>query len=312
MDLPFLKIRGVHLHRLEFVFAVLLSFTLLHCQNFDDPSLEWDPTQNDSTLMALKTQEHYPVARKSILESFGSFGCVSCAYAEALLIPYINAELNAPGYNPNLIVVIYHIKFGTIQDPWVTAATQARYDASFSSSLPQATLNGSNAPYGIRETGVRYDQGEYDSLVYRIRNLAPLTYLDLLLDTVASTFDSTTGNRLVRFTVYNRDTVSRSALAFSVMAVKNRSVKFPLNPKPWEAIVAETTDKDIAGKPMTVTGLPPLTAKTFTAKLILGLESIKNPPPPDPENPADYGLVVVAKDGQGLVQNVVFSQYQPH
>lgn len=311
MDFPFLKSLNFSARGLRIFSGAALSMAVLSCRTFDDPLLEFDPSQNDSTLFFLADSEQYPVIRKNIFESFGSFGCVSCAYAEALLLPYVHPERNSPGYNPNLMVVVYHVKFGTIGDPWVTEATQARYDQNFSNSLPQSTLNGSNTPFGIRETGVRYDQGEYDSLMYRTRILDPLTTLDLRLDTAASVYDSATRIQVVRFTVFNRDTVSRSALSFRVLAVKNRPVKFSLNPDPWEIIVAETTERDTSGQLMTVGGFPPLSAKTFVANFTLIPEFEKNPPPPNPENPKDYALIVVAKDQRGIVQNVASFKYKP-
>ncbi len=292
-------------------FLIAIPFAFLSCNPFGDPSLELDPALSDSTLAVLADSEHFQVVRRHILESFGSFGCVSCPDAEAKLLPYFHPELNSPGYNPNLVVVTYHVKFGTLNDPWVTSATQARYDQSFANSLPQATMDGSNAQFGIRETDVRYKLGEYDSLVYRLRILPPLTYLDLRLDTIGSAYDSITGVMIVRFAVLNRDTVSQGPLSFRVLAVKNLSVKSPFYPIPWEVIVAETTDRDSSGRSLIAGGLPPLTAKSFTAALTLPPESGKNPPPPNPENPADYALIVVAKNGQGIVQNVVFLKYGP-
>ena len=279
---------------------------------FNDPALELEPACGSAALARLSAPDHFKVPRGHILESFGSFGCVSCPGAEARLLPYIHPELNSPGYNPRLIIVNYHVKFGSIDDPWVTSATQARYDQSFANSLPQVTLDGSNSRFGIRETDVNFQQGQYDSLIHRLAGQDSLAYLDLKLDTASLAYDTVDQKMRLRFTVLNRDTVLQGALSFRVLAVKNIPVTHPIYPdNPWEVIVAETTDRDTTGCPLVAGVLPPLTARSFAVSLNLPSESGKKPIPSTLENPRDYAFVIIAKDGQGVVRNAVSHKYRP-
>ena len=310
MDHPLLNSRRCG-RRIPF-FGLLSFLSLSGCSLFNDPSLELEPACGQVTLTPLSAAEHVKVSRKHILESFGSFGCVSCPGAESRLLPYIHPELNSPGYNPDLIVVNYHVKFGSIDDPWVTSATQARYDQSFANSLPQVTLDGSNAPFGIRETDVSFQQGQYDSLVRRIGRQDSLTYVDLKLDTNSLSYDTLAQKLRLRFTVFNRDNKTQGQLAFRVLAVKNLSVTFSYYPNnPWEVIVAETADRDTSGCPLAIGGLPPLTSRSFVMALDLASESRKKPPPANAENPKNYAVVVIAKGSSGIIQNVVAFHYRP-
>ena len=309
MDHPLLKSRrGFWIP----AFAGMTALVLIGgCLTFNDPNLELDPARiGDLTLTPLIAAEHYKVQRKFILESFGSFGCTNCPDAEGHLLPYIRADLNSPLYNHRLVVVNYHVNFGAAKDPWITAGTQVRYDQSFANSLPQVTLNGSNTAFGIRETDVRYPQGEYDSLVARLRRLDSMTYLDLRLNAVA--YDSLSHKMNVRFTVFNRDSIAQSALSFHVLVVKNLPVKIPLYPNNnWEAIVSETSDKDASGKAMVLKSLAGLNSKTYSASLAITPEASDQTNPLGLENPRDYAVVVVAKNGDGVVQNVASYRYHP-
>ncbi len=282
------------------------------CQLFNDPYLELDPARlHDSTLTVLPDSQSFEVARMHVLESFGSFGCTNCPDAESKLLPYIYPSLGSPGYNPRLTIVNYHVKFGTVNDPWVTAGTQARYDQSFANSLPQVTMDGSNSQFGIRETDARYDEGEYDSLVSRLNRLDSLTWLDLGIDTANLSYDSATRDMSFRFTVSNRDTIAQGALSFRVLAVKNLPVTIPIYPDPWDVIVVETTDKDASGSQMVLSGLSKLTAKTYSIVLNLPAEASNQGNPLGVEDPGSYAIVIFVKNSAGVVQNAVSYQYHP-
>ncbi len=291
--------------------ACALAGALAGCQIINDPRTEFDPARRDSTLAVLPDSDNTPVARNHILESFGSFGCVSCPDAEAKLAPYIYPGLNFAGYNPHLVVVNYHVKFGSINDPWVTPATQARYDQSFANSLPQVTLDGSNAPFGIPEVDVNYNQGQYDSLIARLKTQDSLTYLALRIDTAGAVYDSATQALNFSFTVANRSRDTSGVLVFSALAVKNLPAFIPIYAQPWEVIVAQTTKVDSGGQAMTLNALLPLTAKTFFVSLSIAPEAAKQVGSSPVENPVNYALIVFVENSEGLVQNVAFRQYQP-
>ena len=280
------------------------------CLTFNDPNQELDPTRiGDLTLTPLIAAEHYKVQRKFILESFGSFGCTNCPDAESRLLPYIRKDLHSPRYNARLVVVNYHVKFGTVDDPWITAGTQARYDQAFANSLPQVTLNGSNTTFGIRETDVRYAQGEYDSLVARLKRVDSTTYLDLRLNAVS--YDSLSHRMNVRFTVLNRDSIAQEALTFRVIVSKNLPVKIPLYANNWETIVSETSDKDASGKAMVLKSLAGLNSKTYSTALTIIPEATGHGNPSGLEKPTDYAVVVMVKNADGVVQNVASYRYHP-
>jgi hypothetical protein len=292
--------------------AALLYGTLFQggCGLFDDPLLELDPALRDSTLSALPASEHRKVARGHILESFGSYGCVSCPEAETRLAPYIHG---GPGYNPALVVINYHVKFGSIPDPWVTPAIQAWSDGKGYVSLPQAVMNGSNAPYGIREKDVAFKAGEYDSLVARLGRTDPETWLGLRIDTAGIAYDTSAGRIRFRFEVRNQDVSAMESMEFRVLVVKNKPAIIPIYPSPWEVIVMETSETDAAGAKLALAGLPALTAKTFSMELSVPSEKAKHvrPPPLGAETLPDYALIVVAQDRNGLVLNVSAHQYGP-
>jgi hypothetical protein len=301
MDIPLLKTRARH--------ALLASGLLLAAGClFDDPLEELDP---NAVFVALEPGDSLPVARGHILESFGAYACASCPDAEGRLRPYIHPELNSPRYRSDLVVVNYHVAFpGTLTDPWITPGTQARNDQLGFTSLPQVKMNGSNAPYGIREKGVLYAQGEYDSLVSRIGQVDSLTYLALRVDTAH--YDSGSRRMTIRFTVSNRDSAAREGLSFRVLAVKNLSVVIPILPNhPWEVIVAEITDRDAAGNSLVASRIPGRHARSWVTAVSLGPESEKSPPPPNPENPGDYGIVALVLDASGVVLNVATYHFNP-
>jgi hypothetical protein len=308
MDNPLLKLVPKFVPR----FIPVAFLALSSCVVFDDPLQEIDPALiHDSSFVYLPTSESYSVTRRHILESFGAYGCASCPDAEGRLAPYLDTA--SPVYNPALVIVNYHVAFpSSLTDPWITTGTQARHDAFGFTSLPQVKLNGSNAPYSIREKDVRFAQGEYDSLVRRLQRVDSITYLDFSIDTAASHYDSTARRLEIRFTVYNRSTTARGGLSFRVLAVKNRSVVIPSLPNhPWEVIVAETTEQDTSGALMALSGMPPLTAKTYVARLQIPFESERSPAPSTPESPSDYALVVFAKNTSGIVQNVFSRHFSP-
>ena len=279
---------------------MLLSACLFH-----DPLEELDPaTLENAAFDTLPPSESFRVARGHILESFGAFACANCPGAEAKLSPYLHAAPGTSLHIPRLVIVNYHVAFpGTLTDPWITSATQGRYDRLGFSGLPQVALNGSNAPYGIREKNVLYAQGEYDSLLARLRKIDTLTWLDLVVDT--SSYDSVAHRLDVRFTALNRATTARGALAFQVLAVRNGAFSYYYPSHEWEAVVAETVERDSAGVPMTLSGMSGLRSRTWVASLDIPLEAERSPTPSPLENPANYAVIVVARNGQGIVQNVV-------
>ncbi|GEM_PF-5032179 len=283
------------------------------CSLFNDSLNELDPALRDSTLILLPASEHRPVARRHILESFGSFGCVSCPEAEARLAQYIHPELGSPGYNPDLIVINYHVKFGSISDPWVTPAIQAWNDRNGYVSLPQAVMDGSNARYGIREKDVSFKEGEYDSLAARAKRSPADTWLDLRLDSSGIAYDTAAGRIRFRFEVRNLDVTSAGALDFRVLVVKNKSAIIPIYPTPWEVIVMETGDTGADGLKLALPGLSALTAKAFNVDLSVPSETGKHvrPPPKGPETLTDYALVMLARDANGTVLNVAACKYRP-
>lgn len=295
--------------------AVTLA-VLCGCTLFDDPLQELDPALRDSTLIALPASERHPVVRKHILESFGSYGCVSCPAAETKLLPYIHPDVGGPAYDPALVVVNYHVKFGSIADPWVTPAIQAWNDKQGYVSLPQAVMDGSNAPFGIREKDVAFQSGEYDSLVARVKrsqSADSLAWLDLRIDTAGIVYDTAAGRIRFAFQARNLDTAALGPLEFRALVVKNKPALIPIYPTPWEVIVRELTDTDASGNKLAVAGLKTLTAKSFSLDLAVPSENGKHlrPAPLGPETLPDYALIVLAEDRNGLVLNVTAFRYGP-
>ncbi|MDB5051624.1 MAG: hypothetical protein JWO30_4695 [Fibrobacteres bacterium] len=293
--------------------ALVTLLLLAGCDPFDDSLQELDPALRDSSLTALSPSEHRPVARMHILESYGSYGCVSCPDAESRLAPYIHAELGNPNYTPSLVVINYHVKFGSINDPWVTPSIQALNDRQGYVSLPQAVMDGSNAPYGVREKDVAFKEGEYDSLVSALRKTDPETWLDLRLDTAGIAYDTSALRIRFAFQARNLDTAATGPMDFRVLAVKNKPTIIPFYPTPWEVIVVETADQDASGKKLALAGLPALTAKTFSVDFPVSSENGKHlrPAPLGPETLSDYALIVLARDRNGLVLNVSSFKYGP-
>jgi hypothetical protein len=320
MDQPLLTARAAGSGRIRRGFPAagaassLVTLLLLGgCAPFDDPLLELDPALRDSSLAALPASEHRPAARMHILESFGSYGCVSCPDAESRLAPYIHADLGNPGYNPSLVVINYHVKFGSINDPWVTPSVQAWNDKQGYVSLPQAVMDGSNAPYGVREKDVAFKEGEYDSLVAGLKKADPKTWLDLRLDTAGIAYDTSALRIRLGFQARNLDTAALGPLDFRILVVKNKPTIIPFYPTPWEVIVVETADSDADGKKLTLAGLPALTAKSFSLDFPVPSENGKHlrPAPLGTETLSDYALIVLARDGKGLVLNVAAFKYGP-
>ncbi|MDB5104488.1 MAG: hypothetical protein JWP91_2177 [Fibrobacteres bacterium] len=294
--------------------ALLLAAT--GCAPFDDPLLELDPAFRDSTLTAVPPGDQARVARVHFLESFGSYGCVSCPDAESRLAPYIHADAAGRAGPRRLVVVNYHVKFGSIADPWVTPAIQAWNDANGYASLPQAVMDGSNAAYGVRGKDVAFKEGEYDSLASRALRSDSLSWLELRLDTLGIAYDTSSpsmGRIRLRFEARNRGSAALGALDFRVLAVKNRPAAIRLYPTPWEVIVAEMTEADAQGRPLSLPALPGLTSKSFLVDLIVPSENGKhpNPPPLGPETLTDYALVVTARDRNGMVMNAGVYRYGP-
>jgi hypothetical protein len=311
MDHPLLK-RARGMQGLRAACAAGAAFLVAACTPFDDPVLEIDPALvRDSSLVDLPSSEGFSVTRRYLLESFGAYGCASCPDAEGRLAPYLDSA--SPAHNPNLVIVNYHVNFtSSLTDPWITAGTQARHDAFGFTSLPQVKLNGANAPYGIREKDVRFAQGEYDSLIRRLRFEDTLTTLDFRLDTAGSVYDSAARRWEVRFTVLNRSLTARAGLTLRVLAVKNKAVVIPTLPNhPWEVIVAETTERDSSGALMSLAAMPPLTAKSYVVHLPIPPESERQPAPSVIESPANYALVIFAKNATGIIQNVFSWHFSP-
>jgi hypothetical protein len=283
------------------------------CRLFNDAELELDPALKDSTLTALPASAHQSVARLHLLETFGSYGCISCPEAEARLAPYYHGEKPTALYNPKLIVITYHVKFGSIPDPWVTPTIQALNDAKGYVSLPQAILNGSNSPFGIREKDVAFKSGEYDSLVSRLKLISSESWLNITLDKSRIVYDTSAKRIKFPFTVNNQDKVAQAAMDFHILVVKNKPAIIPIYPTPWEVIVMERIDTDAEGKTMTLPALSALTAKTFSVDFTVPDEATKHvrPPPLGSETLSEYALIILAQDRNGTVLNVVTTQYGP-
>jgi hypothetical protein len=306
MDGPLLK-RGLALVGLMLAAAMLASCTLL-----DDPILEIDPALvRDSSFSDLAPSEARRVARGHLLESFGHYGCGSCPDAEGRLEPYLRPG-ESPAYRPGLVIVNYHVAFTSpFTDPWITPGTQARHDRFGFTSLPQVKMDGSNAPFGIREKDVRYYQGEYDSLIARAAR-DDSAWIDLRFDSASTRYDSAAQRWEVGFTLLNRAATAQGPLTLRVMAVKNRAVVISRLPNhPWEVIVVETTDKDSSGAPMTLARMPSLSSKSWRARLPVTPEGARSPAPETPENPRDYALVLFVENGAGIVQNVISRNLNP-
>jgi hypothetical protein len=313
MDEPLLIRARASLNPLIALIGLIAVTVFAGCDPFDDPLTELDPALRDSTLAAIPASEANPVARRHLLESYGSYGCVSCPDAEARLAPYFQADLGNPGYDPGLVVVNYHVKFGSIPDPWATPAVQAWHDRSGYVSLPQAVMDGSNAAFGIREKDVAFKEGEYDSLIARARRTASTTLLGLRLDSLGIAYDTSADRIGFRFEVRNLDRRALAAADFRVLVVKNKPAIIPIYPTPWEVIVMETGDTDADGKKLALAGLPALTSKEFRVSIAVPDEAGKHvrPPPLGPETLADYAVVVVARNANGTVLNVATAQYRP-
>ncbi len=309
MEQPLLMRQLVWLARLASLSSLGAAVLLASCTLFDDPLRELDPALRDSTLTALPASARGTVPRRHLLESFGSYGCVSCPEAESRLSPYIHSVARPQG----IVVVNYHVKFGSISDPWITPATQAWNDAKGYVSLPQAVMDGSNAAYGIREKDVAFKTGEYDSLAARALRSGSESSLELRIDTAGIVYDTVAGKIRLSFQARNLGDADAGALAFRVLAVKNRSAVIPIYPTPWEVIVAELAVTDAQGDPLALSALAPLTAKTFSVEMDIGPETGKHvrPPPQGQETLADYGLVVAAQGRNGTIINVSAWKYAP-
>ncbi len=275
---------------------------------FDDP-VEQDPSLfEDASFDTLPASESYRVTRGHILESFGAFNCSKCPGAEEKLSRYLHPAVDPSVYNPNLVIVNYHVIFSGVTGTWVTPATQARYEQFGFVSLPQVKMNGANAPYGIRETDVPHLQGEYDTLIRRLDRLDSLSWIDLRVDTAG--YDSAAGRMTVAVTLLNRATDARGGVSVRVLAVKNRPTTIQ-GSHPWEVIVAETSDADSSGAQMRLPGMAGLRAKTWVAAMDIPAESTRTPPTSSPENPADYAIVAFVRDAGGIVLNVASRNYAP-
>jgi hypothetical protein len=317
MDRPLLK-SGVLAPRSPVTIRLVLASAALlwvtSCiRPFDDTLSELDPALIDSSLSPLPISEGRAAPRGHILESFGAFGCVSCPGAEARLSPYIHPELGAANYDSMIFIINYHVKFGTIRDPWVIPAAQAVNDRKGFTSLPQAVMDGSNAPYGIREKDVDFAQGEYDTLVARAHRLRDSAFLDLRLDTASWSYDSAAGRARFAFEAMNLSEEAAGPIAFRVLFVKNQSVAIPIYAHRWEVIVTGVADQDSNGVIMAVAGLQARTAKRYGLSVALPSEAPNHvtPPPGGPENPGAYALLLVAENNTGGLLNVRAYRYHP-
>jgi hypothetical protein len=281
------------------------------CDPFHDSLEELDPALRDSTLAVVPASEPASVARLHILESFGSYGCVSCPEAESRLSPYMHA--GSPGYRANLVVINYHVKFGTIADPWVTPAIQAWNDKKGYVSLPQAVMDGSNAAYAVREKDVSFRDGEYDSLAARAGRSESPASIDLRIDTAGIAYDTSAGRVRFAFSVRNLAQEASGPLEFRALVVKNKPAVIPIYPTPWEAIVVETEAADASGNKLFLTRLESRTSKTFQLEIAVPSEAGKHvrQPPLGPETLPEYALLVLAQGPDGRVVNVVAYQYGP-
>jgi hypothetical protein len=308
----------------EFLLTCLLvfaSFALWHCGILDAPLEEKRKLVEDITVMP-DTK-----VRKSILESFGSFQCGGCPFAEAEFTPYIHP--NDSRYIPTLFAVNYHVAFGSkTDDPWITTESQAINDRYGFLTLPQIKLNGSNGIYGDfveNDFPPAYYVDIMDSLAVHPDTT---TFLGLKVDSETVQFDTLfdkTDNIVLtfHFRVGNHSkTNTFSAIAFRVLVVKNKPIIYVsdlYDEIRWETVVVAVTETDASGQGFSVSSLPPLKGKIFTVRIPLSYETSKHMDDPlwgkdigEIEPVENYALVVMAIDGAtGLVLNTAGYNYHP-
>src|SRR5690606_32158146 len=100
-------------------------------------------------------------------------------------------------------------------------------------------------------------------------------------------------------------------LSLQALAVKNRSFPYYYPNHAWETVVAETANRDSGGVLMTLPGMAGLRAKTWVVRMAIPLENERVPAPSPLEIPANYAVVVFARNAQGVVQNVAAWNYDP-
>ena len=281
---------------------------------FDDPVEELDPGLKGAQEISL--DRRLPVKRKHVVESFGAYGCSSCPDAERALVPYLFADSGKARVDSNLYIVNYHVKFSGFKDPWVTQGTQRIYDRYGYRSLPQVRLNGSNQPYGFRESDLPVV--EYNALIKsRVQHLPESRHA---LEWVPQElkFDKSTSTYSVTFTYGNRDSVAVAGIGFRLLVVKNEPVYSPYPGQenvPWEVIVVDVIEDDAEGVPLFITKLNAFYEKTFYLNFILSEDVGKyldRVPDGGPEPVEAYALLLLVFDTQGRILNAVDYQYRPH
>jgi len=294
---------------------------------FNDPVQELDPriiNPNDSLYPLPADTLNQVLAKKiHIVESFGSYGCVNCPDAEAILSPYFIQEVDTAGkYNPALVVINYHIKFSPTKDQWITANTQSVYDGyNYQNSLPELRADGSNSQYGFSENiGGQWKTGLIDSLLQKIKFADTLSRLRLSVDTSSISWDTTNFSIGFSFSAQNQDSGNINGLSFRIAISKNLPVRFDHNGSEvlWEAIVVEASEYDFSNNPLVINNLAALEKKTFSIKITVPDEAKNKVNSPswgtnlsEIEKITNYALIIIAKDQTGIVQNVLTYNYNP-
>jgi len=314
---------------LLYLSIIPIAFMFQHCSKFfDDPLQEFDPQRVGQQNIVLSSADHYAVKKINILETFGSYGCVNCPPAESTLSPYYSKELVSLGkYDSSLIVVTYHVKFGSDSDPWITPNTQTVYNAySYQTTLPEIRLNGSNSRYGFSENiAAQWKEGMMDTLLSRRTNFGSTTFIEIVIDSQSVTYDTSQFEIRFNVKILNRSLADLSNLSLRILAAKNRPVTFLDDRRSpikiytyWEVVVLECIESDPNGNPFVINNLPALRGIEQSVRLILFDEKAKQIPSSrwwknisQLEPLSSYAIVVLIKNEQGIIENAAAHQYAP-
>lgn len=280
---------------------------------FDDPIQELDP--NLLLASELDPEDKPRIIRKSILESFGNFGCVSCPEAEHILAQYLHGD-NSENIevDTNLIIVNYHSDFSSpLKDPWETTTVENVAKLYGFTSLPQIVLNGNNSQYGFSEKDVDF-KSEYHPLIQSQHMKLETITLKLSLNLQSLEYRFSRIFFELRIENWNADALENFSL--KILAVKNRPVFAPypgLQSVAWEVIVVEVLTIDMEGNELFIPKLDGLSSTSFDILFELPDETEKHLTLPENgiEGIENYAIIVVATDANGLVQNVLAYQYDP-
>jgi len=299
---------------LIFIFLTGISAIIGCSKIFNDTVEELDP--NRLSQSKLDPDDKPQIIRKSILESFGNFGCVSCPEAELILSHYIHGSLSESiEVDTNLIIVNYHSDFSSpLKDPWETSNVEKISDLYGFTSLPQIKLNGNNSQYGFREINVDIDT-EYHSLIKSRHGKVDAAAFKMSIDSGSIVYTDSSISFALRIENGSSDTLEN--LSLKILAVKNIPVYAPypgMQNVPWEVIVVDVLTKDVQNSDLFIPDLEGLSFVTFNILFQLPDESEKHLPAPPPEGIEgikNYAIIVMASDLNGIVQNVLAYQYKP-